>query len=107
MEGSEIMNFMPLRITKSLVPITTFNKGKAGKVFDEVQSEGTKIVTKNNEPSCVLVSPEVFDKMIEEIEDYHLLLDALGRKMRNSEDKLSFNEALTLLGLSPQDGEKI
>ncbi len=41
----------------SLVPVSRFNRGEAGKIFEEVSKYGTKIVLKNNTPACVLVSP--------------------------------------------------
>ena len=41
----------------AMVPITRFNKGEAAKIFDEVETTGTKIVVKNNRPACVLISP--------------------------------------------------
>ena len=40
---------------KTIVPITRFNKGEANKIFDEVETSGTKIVMKNNKPACVLL----------------------------------------------------
>ena len=49
---------------KRIVPITRFNKGEANKIFDEVQTCGTKIVMKNNRPVCVLVSPEQYEALI-------------------------------------------
>ena len=44
-------------VMKAIVPITRFNKGEANRIFDEVESGGTKIVMKNNCPACVLMSP--------------------------------------------------
>ena len=61
---------------KKIVPITRFNKGEANKIFDEVQSTGTKIVMKNNRPACVLVSPEQYESLIEMLSDYLLLAEA-------------------------------
>ena len=42
-------------VMRSIVPITRFNKGEANRIFDEVESSGTKIVMKNNRPACVLL----------------------------------------------------
>lgn len=49
-------NVMP--IIKDTVSITHFNKGKAGKIFREVNETGAKAVMKNNVPECVLMSPK-------------------------------------------------
>ena len=34
-------------LMESVVPISRFNKGEAGKIFEEVAKSGTKIVVKN------------------------------------------------------------
>ena len=70
---------------KKIVPITRFNKGEANKIFDEVQSTGTKIVMKNNRPACVLVSPEQYEALIERLSDYLLLAEA-DRRMAVNQD---------------------
>lgn len=63
----------------SLVPITRFNKGEASKIFDEVSQTGTKIVLKNNAPACVLLKPEYYQELMEELSDYSLAIAALKR----------------------------
>ena len=55
--------YMPEPSTKllnSFVAISRFNKGEAGKIIDEVHEEGFKIIIKNNEPVCVMITPEFF-----------------------------------------------
>ena len=42
---------------KNTVPITQFNRGLAGKIFEEVKQTGAKVVMKNNMAECVLLSP--------------------------------------------------
>ena len=42
------------------IPITQFNRGLAGKIFDEVKRCGAKVVMKNNIAECVLLSPEEY-----------------------------------------------
>lgn len=66
-------------IINSLVPISRFNKGEANKIFEEVRETGFKIVLKNNTPACVLLNPEVYEQMLETIEEYRLLLEAERR----------------------------
>ena len=51
------------------VPISRFNKGEASKIFDEVRKTGSKVVLKNNDPVCVLMSPEKYRAMVDELED--------------------------------------
>jgi PHD/YefM family antitoxin component YafN of YafNO toxin-antitoxin module len=57
----------------SLVPITRFNRGEAGKIFDEVREAGLKIVVKNNHPACVMLAPERYNAMMDIIHDQYLL----------------------------------
>ena len=45
---------------KNTVPITQFNRGLAGKIFEDVKKQGAKVVMKNNTPECVLMSPEEY-----------------------------------------------
>ena len=45
-------------LVNSIVPISRFNRGEASKIFEEVSSDGYKVVVKNNKPSCILMSPK-------------------------------------------------
>ena len=56
-------------VMRSIVPLTRFNKGEANRIFDEVESSGTKIVMKNNRPACVLMSPEKYEVLMEILSD--------------------------------------
>ena len=35
---------------RSTIPISLFNRGMAGKVFEDVRRQGAKVVMKNNSP---------------------------------------------------------
>lgn len=39
-----------------IVPVSDFNKGKAGKIFRRVEEDGEIFVMKNNRPTAVVVS---------------------------------------------------
>lgn len=100
---------MPEKITvssvlNSLVPISRFNKGEASKIFEEVRETGFKIVLKNNTPACVLLKPEVYEQMLEIIEEYRLLLEA-ERRMENAkpEDFIPQEKVLFELGINKVD----
>lgn len=88
----------------SLVPISRFNKGEANKIFEEVRETGFKIVLKNNSPACVLLTPEVYELMLETIENYRLLVEA-EKRMENAkaEDFISAEKAMQELGISEVD----
>lgn len=75
------------------VPISNFNKGMAGKIFAEVRSNGPKVVIKNNMPECVLMSPDEYISMLDELENMRLLLVA-EKRMDYKTDDLIGAEAL-------------
>lgn len=76
-------------ITKT-IPISMFNRGLAGKIFEEVKKYGTKVVMKNNVAEAVLVSPDEYLTMCNEIEDLKLALMAKERlENSNSNDLIS------------------
>ena len=70
---------------KNTVPISLFNRGQAGKIFEDVRKSGAKVVMKNNVAECVLLSPE----------EYVRLMDAVNL--------VSWNEMMGELGLSEDD----
>lgn len=61
------------------VPITLFNRGLAGKIFEEVKQQGSKVVMKNNTPECVLLSPEEYLHLMDEVNDAKLAALAAER----------------------------
>ncbi len=64
---------------KDTVSISLFNKGLAGKIFAEVKHSGAKVVMKNNAAECVLLSPEEYVKLMDELNDARLLAIAAKR----------------------------
>ena len=64
---------------ENTVSISMFNKGLAGKIFADVRSFGAKVVMKNNVPECVLLSPDEYIKLMDEVNDARLLAMAANR----------------------------
>lgn len=88
----------------AMIPITRFNKGEAAKIFDEVETSGTKIVVKNNRPACVLVSPSQYESLMEILSDYALLAEAQKRLADNDDSgNISHEEMLKELGITDTD----
>lgn len=88
----------------AMVPITRFNKGEAAKIFDEVETSGTKIVVKNNRPACVLVSPSQYESLMEILSDYALLSEAQKRLADNDDsENISHEEMMKELGITDTD----
>jgi len=90
----------PKRTLDALVPITRFNRGEAGKIFDEVRESGYKIVVKNNTPTCVLLTPERYEKMMEMIIDQYLYELAEEREKNGTSKTYTFVEILEKDGLT-------
>ena len=65
------------------VSISLFNRGYAGKIFEEVKKTGAKVVMKNNAAECVLLSPDEYLRIMDELNDARLLA-AADVKPRNS-----------------------
>ena len=85
------------------ISITSFNRGQAGQIFDSVRRSGTKIVIKNNKPECVLISPEEYLSLMEEINNARLLAIANERLANFKGATISQEEMNNLLGITEKD----
>lgn len=89
---------------ENTVSISQFNRGSAGKIFDDVRKNGAKVVIKNNIPECVLLSPEAYIELLDKIEDMKLLELANQRLATNQTNKLiSQKEVDEQFGFKPED----
>lgn len=88
-----------------IVPISNFNKEGATKIFEEVKKIGTKYVFKNNLPECVLISPEKYDSLLEQLYDMELYVEAVERINRPKEKVYSFEEVMNIFNISQKDLE--
>ena len=85
------------------IPITQFNRGLAGKIFEEVKRNGAKVVMKNNTAECVLLSAEEYVRLMDEVNDARLLTIATER-LGHSDPSTVISEAdmKRLLGISAE-----
>lgn len=67
---------------QNTIPISQFNRGLAGQIFEDVKKHGAKVVMKNNAAECVLLSPEEYVCLMDEVNDARLLLLASERLQR-------------------------
>lgn len=91
---------------KNMVSFSEFNRGQAGKIFDDVKKIGSKIVVKNNNPECVLISVDDYLKMVDEINDMRALLMAVDRMNGfdgNMKDTFSQEEIEKMFGVNTDD----
>ena len=54
---------------RNTVPITQFNRGLAGQIFEDVKATGAKVVMKNNSAECVLLAPDEYVRLMDELND--------------------------------------
>lgn len=88
---------------RNTVSISLFNKGMAGKIFQEVRQKGPKVVMKNNCAECVLLSPEEYTVLIDAINDAELLALAVQRLENSNSDKyISIKEIDEKYGITPE-----
>ncbi|MCD7863699.1 MAG: type II toxin-antitoxin system Phd/YefM family antitoxin [Lachnospiraceae bacterium] len=73
---------------QNTVPISLFNRGQAGKIFEEVRHVSATVVMKNNTAECVLLSPEEYVRLIDEVNDARLLTIASERMAGFNPDTL-------------------
>ncbi len=58
---------------RNTVSISLFNRGLAGKIFSDVKRTGAKVVMKNNLPEVVLLPPDEYIRLMDEVNDARLL----------------------------------
>ena len=93
---------------KKIVPITRFNKGEANRIFDEVEATGMKIVMKNNQPACVLMSPGQYESLMEMLADYILHEEAEARMLNyDSNESMTQQELMEELGITDEELDAI
>ena len=89
---------------KNTVSISVFNRGLAGKIFDEVKRTGAKVVMKNNSAECVLLSPDEYVRLMDEVNDARLLTIAAERMSHyDPSGLLSAADVNHELGISVED----
>ena len=79
---------------RDTISISLFNRGLAGKIFEDVKQSGAKVVMKNNSAECVLLSPEEYVKIMDEVNDARLLSLANERIQNFNSANLIPSEAL-------------
>ena len=89
---------------KNTFPISQFNRGLAGKIFEDVKQSGAKVVMKNNVAECVLISPEEYVRLMDEVNDARLLAVASERMAHfNPATLISEEEMNRRLGITEDD----
>lgn len=86
------------------ISISLFNRGLAGQVFEDVKRSGAKVVMKNNSAECVLLAPDEYVKLMDEVNDARLLALATERMANfDAASVIPEAEALKELGITADD----
>ena len=86
------------------IAISQFNRGLAGKIFAEVKKNGAKVVMKNNTAECVLLSPEEYSALMDEVNDARLLSLAAERMAHSQPaDFIPASQVYEDLGIRKED----
>ena len=93
---------------RDTISISLFNRGLAGKIFEDVKQSGAKVVMKNNSAECVLMSPDEYVKLMDEVNDARLLSIANERMQNfNSSNLISSEDLYKELGITEEDLDAI
>jgi len=89
---------------RDTISISLFNRGLAGKIFEEVKQTGAKVVMKNNAAECVLLSPDEYIHLMDEVNDARLLTMASQRMEHyDPSTTISGDELYKELGITKED----
>ena len=89
---------------RDTIPISLFNRGLAGKIFEEVKQVGAKVVMKNNAAECVLMSPDEYIRLMDEVNDARLLTIAAERMAHfDPAAAISGEDVYSSLGITKED----
>lgn len=91
-----------MNLTNKLIPISRFNKGEAGKIFEGLAKEQYQLVVKNNSATAVIMSPEYYDELMEELDDLRLAVVAFERMASGIGETVSAEEVLARAGITPE-----
>ena len=93
---------------RDTISISLFNRGLAGKIFEEVKQCGAKVVMKNNAAECVLLSPDEYIRLMDEVNDARLLTMATERMAKYDPSSVIAAESLYKeLGVTQEDLDAI
>ena len=98
------INTVSANLSNDTIPVSLFDHGMARQIFSEVRKSGAKVVTEDDNAECILLSPEAYAQLIDDIEDSRLLAIAEKRLSHYDPDKLITQEEMNkILGITQED----
>lgn len=77
-EKSMDIDYGLLNFTQHLVPISDFSRGKTAQLFDDVKNNNTEyVVLKNNQPTAMVISLDMYKTLVEKAAKMEQLLDRI------------------------------
>ena len=113
MNGMDI-DYCLLKFTQHLVTISDFSRGKTAQLFDDVKNNNTEyVVLKNNQPTAMVISLDMYKTLVEKAAKMEQLLDkieenrlyAQAENVSNKTDASSyddFDDVCMGLGFNPK-----
>ena len=93
---------------RDTVSISQFNRGLAGKIFNDVKTSGPKVVMKNNAAEVVLLPPDEYVQIMDDLNDYLLLTMAVERMSSyNPSSLVSEEDVDRRLGITQEELDSI
>ncbi len=93
---------------RDTVPISQFNRGLAGQIFNDVKTNGPKVVMKNNAAEVVLLPPDEYVQIMDDLNDYLLLTMAVERMLSYDPSTLVSEEDVERrLGITQEDLDSV
>lgn len=88
------------------ISISVFNKETIHQIFEEVKTTGHKVVMNQDVAECILISPDAYVELMEELSDVRLLKLAHKRLEDYEPNKNIFGEdVFRHLGITDEDLE--
>ena len=89
---------------KDTISVSQFTGNNIHRIISDVQANGPKLVMMDNEPVCVLLSPDKFVQLMDELEDAKLAQLALERVAAGALTSVSTQqEVMAAYGITEQD----
>ncbi len=94
-------------MNRKTITLDAFDQGLGAQVFEDLAFDKNVIVTDNDLPIGVLLSPSAYTDLLDCLEDAELLAEVLQREQRETEEGLiSHSDLLKSLSITEEELER-